>query len=237
MVEEGGESRADLRSRLEYEGFEVVAVDAREAAISAASSAPPDLVILDLRPPAPAALEFCRSIRTRADAPDLAILVVSGRGEPVESLLASEDGADDFISVPFEASELIVRAKSLLRRAVRKRSPETLRAGTIELDRERYLASVGNRPLRLTSKEFELLRVLMQAEGRVLRREVLLEQVWGYDRDSGIESRTLDVHIRGLRRKLGREGRRIVTLRGVGYRLSLVAEWIKFGSELPGQAR
>jgi len=233
VVEERLDLRAALTSRLEYEGFEVVAAPDGEMALKAVSAERPDLVILDSDLPMPARLEVCRGIRREAKAPQISILVLSGKGEPVEMMLAAEDGADDFVTLPYDPPELIVRVKSLLRRAESRRSPETLTAGAIELDRERYLVSVGTKPINLTSKEFELLSVLMQAEGRVMRREALLEQVWSYERHSGVESRTLDVHVRSLRRKLGHEGARIVTVRSVGYRLSLAHEWIKYGPDNP----
>jgi len=176
-------------------------------------------------------LEVCRRIRREAGAPQLPILVLSGKGEPVEMMLVSEDGADDFLTTPYDPPELIIRVKSLLRRAASRRPPESLKAGAIEVDRERYLVSVAGKPVSLTSKEFELLSVLLLAEGRVVRRDVLFEQVWSYERHSGVESRTLDVHVRSLRRKLGQEGGRIVTVRSVGYRLSLAPEWVNYGPE------
>jgi len=105
-----------------------------------------------------------------------------------------------------------------------------LRAGEIEMDLDRYTVTVQGREIRLTTKEFELLRTLLEAKGRALRREFLMEKVWSYDRDADIESRTVDVHIRRLREKLGTEGRRILTVRNVGYRFHTAAEWIRFGS-------
>jgi len=233
MVEDQEESRAPLSSRLEYEGFEVVAAPGGQAALKAASIERPDLVILDLHLPMPEELEVCRGLRREAEAPQLPILILSAKGEPVEMMLSSDGGADDFVTLPYDPLELIIRVKSLLRRAATTRPAGTLKAGAIELDRDRYLVSVGGGSIKLTSKEFELLSVLMKAEGRVVRREVLLEQVWSYEREARIESRTLDVHVRSLRRKLGREGRRIVTIRSVGYRMSLSPDWIKFGEEAP----
>jgi two-component system alkaline phosphatase synthesis response regulator PhoP len=233
MVEDQEDRRTPLSSRLEYEGFEVVAVPGGRAALRAASIERPDLVILDLHLPMLEELEVCRGLRREADAPQLPILILSVKGEPVEMMLSSDGGADDFVTLPYDLSELIIRVKSLLRRAATNRPAGTLKAGAIELDRDRYLVSVGGGSIKLTSKEFDLLSVLMKAEGRVVRREVLLEQVWSYERDAGVESRTLDVHVRSLRRKLGREGTRIVTVRSVGYRMSVSPDWIKFGEESP----
>jgi DNA-binding response OmpR family regulator len=130
-------------------------------------------------------------------------------------------GADDYVVKPFSPKELVARVRAVLRRA---RPPAAspagvLRAGGLALDPGRHVASLDDRPLVLTPKEFDLLQALMESAGRVLSREQLLNRVWGYAHAEAIESRTVDVHVRRLRAKLGPEGRRISTITGVGYRL------------------
>jgi two-component system alkaline phosphatase synthesis response regulator PhoP len=145
--------------------------------------------------------------------------------EQAQKAFALEHGADDLIVRPYNPRELVARVRTLLRIAARGPDTGKLAVGVIELDRERFTARVDGRLVELTWKEFELLRVLIEAQGRVVRREVLMGQVWGYN--IGVESRTLDVHVRRLRKKLGDEGQRILTLRGVGYRLDTSPELVQ----------
>jgi DNA-binding response OmpR family regulator len=119
---------------------------------------------------------------------------------------------------PFSPKELVARVRAVLRRTRRPEAARILTAGTLSLDPSGHLATLNGEPLALTPKEFDLLQSLMEAAGRVLGREHLLDRVWGYARADQIESRTVDVHVRRLRAKLGAEGERIVTVKGVGYR-------------------
>jgi DNA-binding response OmpR family regulator len=236
-MEEQEDVREPVQGRLEYEGFTVVSAPDLDAAQNVIAAERPDLVILGVHLPVIEELEICRRLRREAGMPHLPILLLSGRGDPVDLVVAAENGFNDFITRPFELPELVVRVKVLLKRAAQNRPPQILKAGSVELDRDLYQVTVDSEPIGLTTKEFELLSVLMEAEGRVVRREVLLEQVWSYEMDAGVESRTLDVHIRSLRKKLGREGARIVTVRSVGYRISLSPDWIRFGSEASSSKR
>jgi len=215
---------------LEDQRLEVMVVRDEQEAAERAGEDPPDMLILDPGVPAPELAGACRRIRSVPEFRDLPILVLGEEGDQEGGAAALERGADDFVARPWETRELIARVRALLRRAHPAPLPSRLRAGAIVLDVGRYEVTVGGRPLKLTTKEFELLRALMESRGRVLRREELLEEVWGYRRRSGIESRTLDVHVRHLRKKLGAEGSRIVTVRSVGYRFDLFPEPIEVGS-------
>jgi two-component system phosphate regulon response regulator PhoB len=129
-----------------------------------------------------------------------------------------ELGADDYVVKPFSPRELVARVRAVLRRGAERAAPAARRIGELELDEGRHRAAVAGRSLDLTAKEFGLLAALVRAQGRVLSRDRLLEEVWGYASAAEIESRTVDVHIRRLREKLGPEARRIVTVKAVGYR-------------------
>ncbi len=208
-----------LRTILEREGFEVsVATDGPEG-LEAAHKDKPDLMILDLVLPGLDGLEVLRRIRNEPDTAQLPVLILSGKEEEQDKVIGLEVGADDYVTKPFNAKELIARVKTHLRRTTPAAPPRMLRTGDITMDLDRYTVTLQDRPVHLTSKEFDLLRALLLANGRVLSRDVLYETVWGMHKDADVESRTIDVHIRSLRSKLEHEGRRILTVRNVGYRL------------------
>jgi len=129
-----------------------------------------------------------------------------------------EMGADDYVAKPFSPRELVARVRAVLRRSRPGEAPALLSAGTLTLDLGKHIVAVRANEVPLTPKEFDLLRALVEARGRLLSRDFLLDRVWGYTRASEIESRTVDVHVRRLRQKLGVEGRRILTVKNVGYR-------------------
>src|SRR5438132_8481311 len=177
------------------------------------------MVILDLTLPGLDGFEICRRIRQQPETARLPILVLSGRTEEVDKVVMLELGADDYVTKPFNTKELVARVKTLLRRVSTPALPRVLRVGTLEVDLDRYSVFVASQPISLTAKEFELLKVLLEAKERTLSRAFLLERVWEYGEELEIETRTVDVHIRSLRKKLAAEGDRIITVRNVGYRL------------------
>jgi two-component system alkaline phosphatase synthesis response regulator PhoP len=183
------------------------------------TEARPDLVILDLTLPGLDGFEVCRRIRGQPETARLPILVLSGRAEEVDKVVMLELGADDYVTKPFNTKELVARVKTLLRRVSSPALPRVLRVGTLEVDLERHIVVVAGQPISLTAKEFELLKALFEAKERTLTRAFLLEGVWEYGEELEIETRTVDVHVRSLRKKLGPEGARIITVRNVGYRL------------------
>ena len=214
----GPELTETLRDELESEGFEVSMVPHGGRVSMGPAGRSPDLVLLDVDLSSAEEVEVLARIRREFESPPLPILVLSRSVDPGERFFALERGADDVVAQPYDRRELMARIRALLRRAAPASGDLVLRAGKLVLEEERYVVSVAGRAVRLTGKEFELLKTLMEARGRVMRRDSLLERVWGYGRGSGIESRTLDVHVRSLRKKLGVEGAKIVTVRGVGYR-------------------
>lgn len=234
LVEEQQETVDQLRPSLEQEGYRVLVSRDGEDALRTVTDEMPDLVVLDVTLPGIDGSTFLKRLRRNPETARMPVLVLSGQGENVDKIIGLELSAEDFMTRPYNALELVARVKALLRRSSMAPPTRVLRAGEIEMDLDRYTVTVQGKEVRLTTKEFELLRTLLEAKGRALRREFLMEKVWSYDRDADIESRTVDVHIRRLREKLGSEGRRILTVRNVGYRFHTAAEWIRFGGTSGG---
>jgi DNA-binding response OmpR family regulator len=183
-------------------------------------AAVPDLVVLDLMLPEVDGLEVCRRLRRDPRTVAVPIIMLTAKTDEVDRVVGLEMGADDYVAKPFSPKELVARVRAVLRRTRPVGEvAQVLTSGPLTLDTARHRVAVGGRSLELTPKEFELLQALMEAAGRVLSREYLLGRVWGYARADEIESRTVDVHVRRLRAKLGEEGRRIATVKSIGYRL------------------
>ncbi|MEO6203488.1 MAG: response regulator transcription factor, partial [Nitrospirales bacterium] len=163
-------------------------------------------------------LEVCRKLRKDPKTSSIAIIMLTAKAEEVDRIVGLEMGADDYMVKPFSPRELLARVKAVLRRGQGQDMPAIKRVGTLEVDEGKHQVTVNGTVVELTVKEFDLLCALMRANGRVLNREQILETVWGYSNAVDIESRTVDVHIRRLREKLGDEFTRIVTVKGVGYR-------------------
>lgn len=201
---------------LEREGFRVITAGDGEQALAAARAQSPDLIVLDLMMPKRSGYEVCHELRRDSDIP---ILMLTARGEDVDRIVGLELGADDYLGKPFHPRELTARVKAILRRAggapARERSGVVV--GPLKIDWQRHEATLDDQPLQLRNKEFDLLRRLAEHEGIVLSREQLLETVWGYDYFG--ETRTVDVHVNQLRRKLTSDAIAIETVRGVGYKL------------------
>jgi DNA-binding response OmpR family regulator len=218
------EDESDIRNlvvfHLTREGFRCRTAATGEEAIADARAFRPDLIVLDLLLPGFDGLEVCRRLRADPAMTGIPIIMLTAKADEVDRIVGLEMGADDYVTKPFSPRELVARARAVLRRA-RPVAPATrlLAAGTLTVDPGRHVATVGGAPVLLTPKEFDLLETLLESAGRVLSREHLLSRVWGYARADEIESRTVDVHIRRLRAKLGPEGQRIATVKGVGYRL------------------
>ena len=200
-----------VAARLRAEGFEVETAADGEEGVALCERTRPDLVVLDLMLPGLDGLEVCRRVQRDRPVP---VLMLTARGEEADVLVGLGVGADDYMTKPFSPRELVARVKALLRRVERRPAAGgAVRLGALELDPEARRVSVGGEPVHLTPTEFDLLRVLTARPGAVLTREQLLAEVWGWRDGSG--QRTVDSHIRGLRRKLGPQ--HIRTVHGVGY--------------------
>ena len=216
VVEDDADIALSLRYNLEREGgYEVRVAGDGERALREAEKDPPDAVLLDLNLPGMDGLEVCRQPRKRAGTARVPILMLTARVGEGERVTGLDEGADDYVTKPFSVKEVLARLRAVLRRA--PGGDELLEDGALRVDLASREVRVDGAPVVLTRKEFDLLADLMRNRGRVLTRERLLERVWGYDYPG--ETRTVDVHVRRLRQKLGpRAEARIETVVGVGYR-------------------
>ncbi|MEW5991238.1 MAG: response regulator transcription factor [Chloroflexota bacterium] len=204
-----------VRMYLEGAGYATLVATDGPTAVELHRKHRPDLVVLDLMLPGMDGFEVCRAIRREADTP---VVMLTARTDDVDAIVGLELGADDYVTKPFNPRALVARVKAILRRTdgtVRLGRP--IEVGTLRLDPRRREASVGERAVELRAREFDLLAALARDPGVVLSREALLEDVWGTDFPG--ETRTVDVHVSELRKKLGADGPTIESVRGVGYRL------------------
>lgn len=174
----------------------------------------PDLILLDVMLPDESGYNIVRKLRKRPATQDIPIIMVTAKTTEMDMIKGLDGGADDYIKKPFSIMELITRVKALLRRTA-KEEPKLLKLDDLVIDHERHVVTVNNEPVDLTYKEYELLRLLMGSQGIVMTREVIMRSVW--DTDFEGETRTVDMHIKTLRHKLGDYGSRIKTVRNVGY--------------------
>ncbi len=218
LIEDEPDIAEVLQYNLEKEGFVVETVRRGDSGLDAIRREAPDLILLDLMLPGVDGLELTRMLKRDSATSRLPIVMLTARGEEVDRIVGLELGADDYISKPFSPREVVLRVKAVLRRLQHEESAsDRLDVGGIQLDVAAHQLRVRGKEMPLTATEFRLLRLLMERGGRVQTRSQLLSDVWGYAED--IDSRTVDTHIRRLRRKLGHEADRIETVIGVGYRL------------------
>ncbi len=221
LIEDEPDIAEVLQYNLEKEGFQVELASRGDAGLEAVRRESPELILLDLMLPGLDGLELTRLLKRDPATAHLPIVMLTARSEEVDRIVGLELGADDYISKPFSPREVVLRVKAVLRRLQPEQPEDTaselLKVGGIELDISGHQLRLGGKEVPLTATEFRLLRLLMERNGRVQTRGQLLSDVWGYAED--IDSRTVDTHIRRLRRKLGPEADRIETVIGVGYRL------------------
>lgn len=219
VVEDESALAEVLRYNLESEGFKVVVAHDGRSAMEQLEDAHPDLVILDWMLPEMSGLDICRTMRRRPELRDVPVIMLTAKGEEYDRVRGLDAGADDYVVKPFSPKELIARVRAVLRRTKAGASGEPLRAGPLEMDLEAHRVRRGGSEVALAPTEFRLLRVLMERPGRVYSREQLLDLVWG--RDSEVELRTVDVHVRRLRVALNANGAidLIRTVRSEGYSL------------------
>ena len=210
VVEDDKPIRNLITTTLKMNDYRFITAVRGNEAIMLSASHKPDIIILDLGLPDIDGVEVIEHIRTWSDVP---IIIVSARSEDRDKITALDKGADDYLTKPFGVMELIARVKAVLRRTMEEDKFLTL--GDIFLDDEKHMVYVKDVPCSLTFKEYELLKLLLHNAGIVVTREIILERVWGIDFEG--ESRTLDMHIRTLRQKLGEAGSMIRTVRNVGY--------------------
>jgi len=220
LIVEDDPDIAELVARyLDKAGFVTERAATGRDALTSIGARMPDLMVLDLMLPHVDGFEVCRAVRAHEVTAALPIIMLTARAEESERIVGLELGADDYLAKPFSPNELVARVRALLRRARRGDgpAPKTLTYGPIALDTDRHTVSSHGRDVTLTAKEFLLLEYLLQHRGRVLSRDVLLTDVWGYRYTGG--TRTVDVHVRRLREKLPVLANGLVTVKQFGYKL------------------
>jgi len=220
LVAEDDRDIADLIAHyLRKQGWEPHVVAAGDEAVAYARRQSIDLVVLDLMLPGLSGLEVCRLLRGDKTTEALPIIMVTARAEETDRIVGLDIGADDYLAKPFSPNELVARVRALLRRSKRAETPAaTLTFGPIVMDLARHTVADAGRDVKLTAKEFLLLQYLLEHRGRVLSRDVLLGDVWGYRYTGG--TRTVDVHVRRLREKLPALVDALVTVKQFGYKLA-----------------
>ena len=213
-----------LRYNLEKEGFDVSEARDGEEALLQLKEAKPDAVLLDWMLPRLSGLELCRQIRRAPAWRDLPVIILTARGEEGDRVRGLDSGADDYVVKPFSPNELVARLRAVIRRARPSAGAEVLRCADLALDLSAHRVTRGGAAVHLGPTEFRLLRFLLERPGRVFSREQLLDAVWG--RDAEVELRTVDVHIRRLRKALNGDGQNdlIRTVRAAGYALDAAAQ-------------
>jgi two-component system, OmpR family, alkaline phosphatase synthesis response regulator PhoP len=220
------EDEQDIRKLIQYnltqERFKVVEAEDGEQALKILQRNKASLILLDLMLPGLSGLELCKILRCRPDTARIPILMLTAKAGEADKVVGLEIGADDYLPKPFSPREMVARVKAILRRSEavdHTDSPPVYERGPLKIDFSTYETFVGQKPVKLTLKEFELLRFLVQNPNRVLSRDQLLDRVWGGE--TFVSPRTVDVHIRRLRKAIEKDDRQpkwIMTLRGVGYK-------------------
>jgi two-component system phosphate regulon response regulator PhoB len=206
-----------LSFNLKNAGFHVVTAYQGEDALARIKSDLPSLILLDLMLPGIDGIEICKRLKRDTATAQIPVIMLTAKGDEVDKVLGLELGADDYITKPFSPREVVLRVKSVLRRAKgEEKASDFLNSKRIKVDIPRHHAAVDGRGIELTATEFKLLVLLMKRRGRVQSRDRLLNDVWDYE--AAIDTRTVDTHVRRLREKLGAAADEIETVRGVGYR-------------------
>jgi two-component system phosphate regulon response regulator PhoB len=208
-----------VSNNLQGAGFNVTKAEDGLTALNQARATLPSLIVLDLMLPEMSGLEVCKVLKKEPQTSQIPIIMLTAKAEEVDRIVGLELGADDYLTKPFSPRELVLRVKSVIRRAAGATEPnDFLNLGDIRVDRSRYEVTVKGKRIEFTATEFKLLTMLIERRGRVQSRDTLLNDVWGYE--SVIDTRTVDTHIRRLREKLGNSADCIETIRGFGYRVA-----------------
>ncbi len=177
----------------------------------------PKLILLDIMLPEEDGLNILRKLRSNPNTEKIPVMMLTAKGSEFDKVIGLDSGADDYLPKPFGMMELVARVKALLRRSVKQEHSQSYRVGCLYVHPEKHIVRVEDEDITLTYKEFEMLCLLLKNQGMVLTRDQFLNKVWGYEFDG--ENRTVDVHIRTLRQKLGNAGAYIRTIRGIGYKI------------------
>lgn len=211
-----------IKFNLETEGYNVLLCDNGEESLSIIENNTIDLVVLDLMLPGINGIEVCKRLKKTEEFEDLPVIMLTAKSEETDRILGLELGADDYITKPFSVRELVARIKAVLRRSENREikvKENMIVINDLVINAEKHIVTIHGEEIELTLKEFELLKILGENRGKVLSRNFLLDEIWGYEYFG--ETRTVDVHIRHLRRKIGddKSNEYIETIRGVGYKM------------------
>lgn len=198
-------------------GFEAEGFADGDTMLEALKAEKPDLIVLDIMLPGKDGVQILKELRQRSDTKNIPVIMATAKGTEMDKIQGLDMGADDYLVKPFGVMEMVSRIKAVLRRSLPKEAPDVLRVGKIQLNDGEHMVKADGRKVTLTFKEFEILKLFMQKPGMVFSRDKLLSDIWGVDYLG--ESRTVDMHIKTLRQKLGPEGAYIETVIGVGYRM------------------
>ena len=217
LVEDDNSIRELVAYTLHSAGFQAEGFEKPSAFWHSCETKLPDLILLDLMLPEEDGISILKKLRQAPYTKKLPIILLTAKSSEYDKIMGLDSGADDYVAKPFSMMELLARVKALLRRTERNEAEVVYSMGSLSVNQTRHEVRVDGAEVTLTLKEFELLCLLMENKGRVLTRDQLLNSIWGYGFDG--ENRTVDVHIRTLRQKLGKCGEYIETVRGVGYKI------------------
>ncbi len=221
-VEDDGNIRELVVYTLNTTGMEARGFEDGKSFMKALAFETPELILLDIMLPGEDGLSLLKKLKNSAKTKEIPVIMVTAKGAEYDKVVGLDGGADDYVTKPFGMMELVSRIKAVLRRTKKEKEEGQYSVGSLSMDLKKHVVFVDGKQVTLTLKEFELLGRLVQNQNIVLTRDRLLEEVWGYDFDG--ETRTVDVHVRTLRQKLGSAGDMIQTVRGVGYRLGEINE-------------
>ena len=216
-VEDDDNIRELVIYTLETTGLKARGFADGSAFMEALASDAPELILLDIMLPGDDGLELLKKLKSSSKTKNIPVIMVTAKGSEYDKVVGLDSGADDYVTKPFGMMELVSRIKAVLRRSGKVEDRTDMETAGVHVDVKKHEVTVDGKEISLTLKEFELLEKLMRNQGIVLTRDQLLTEIWGYDFDG--ETRTVDVHIRTLRQKLGDKGEIIQTVRGVGYRV------------------
>ncbi|MBS4786407.1 MAG: response regulator transcription factor [Clostridiales bacterium] len=217
LLEDDGNIRRLVDYALTREGYEVRGFASPQEFWEGLKQGLPQLLLLDIMLPGEDGLSILKKLRSRSDTRRLPVILLTARDSEFDKVTGLDLGADDYVAKPFGMMELISRIRAVLRRTEGESAGAEYRRGGLYVQPEKHIVQVDGQPVTLTYKEYELLCALLEADGRVLTRDTLLSTIWGYDFDG--DTRTVDVHIRRLRQKLGEAGGCIETVKGIGYKI------------------
>ena len=218
-VEDDSNIRELVVYTLETTGFKARGFEDGKEFLEALALETPELVLMDIMLPGEDGIELLKRLKASPKTRDIPVIMVTAKGAEYDKVKGLDLGSDDYVTKPFGMMELISRIKAVLRRSQKSSNElqDIIKVGDIEIDTKKHEVTASGEIVNLTLKEYELLKRLMKNSNIVMTRDLLLEEIWGYDFDG--ETRTVDVHVRTLRQKLGKSGERIETVRGVGYRM------------------